>query len=141
LTDLDSVCGGKVLTGAIHWCGEVTMKAEVVMSGTNAGQMEGYIILTHKFYREGRKWVALCDELGTSTFGRTLIEADERLQEAIWCHLNTLEDVGERERFFKDHKIQFYRTRPTQEIQIRVSADSDEFIRPRIQRIPTGITC
>ncbi|MBM3143299.1 MAG: type II toxin-antitoxin system HicB family antitoxin [Chloroflexi bacterium] len=117
------------------------MKAEAVMSDANTGRMEGYIVLINRFYREGRKWVALCEELGTSTFGRTLTEADERLQEAILCHLDTLEDVGEQERFFKDHKIQFHRTRPTQEIQIRISADSGEFIRPRIQRIPTRFTC
>lgn len=74
--------------------------------------MSGYVRLTCKFHKETRKWVAVCDELGTSTFGRTLDEAGHRLEEAMILHLNTLEDVGERERFFRENNIVFHRTRP-----------------------------
>jgi len=66
---------------------------------------QGYVILTLKFQKQGRRWTALCEELGTATFGRSLPEADQRLKDAILLHLNTLEDVDERERFFKENKI------------------------------------
>lgn len=39
-------------------------------------------------------------------------------------HLNTLEDVGERERFFNDHGIAFYSQKPKQK-EIRVCPPYD----------------
>jgi len=75
----------------------------------------GYIILTIKFNKEGKNWVAYCEELGTSTFGRSIEEAKKRIKEAIELHLNTLEDVGELDRFFGEHKIRFYESMPPQE--------------------------
>jgi len=60
----------------------------------------GYIIVTFKFRKEGNKWTAFCEELGTSTFGRSIPEGHEKLKEAVSLHLDALVDVGERERFF-----------------------------------------
>ncbi len=65
----------------------------------------GYIVVTFKFRREGKKWTAFCEELGTSTFGRSILEAHKKLKEAVSLHLGTLEEVGERERFFKEHNL------------------------------------
>lgn len=96
-----------------------------------------YIILNGKFRKEGRRWVARCDELGTSTFGRSIREADEHLKEAILCHLNTLGDVGERERFFKENNIIFHKIKPKHNIDINTSMSDDTFLRPIVQRIPT----
>jgi len=73
---------------------------------------EGYVVLTLKFSKEGRRWTGYCEELGTATFGRSLPEADRRLKEVVLLHLNTLEDVGERERFLKEHGIKFLKTNP-----------------------------
>ena len=71
-----------------------------------------YVILTCTFHKEG-KWVtAECQELGTAAFGRNIDEAEKRLREAILLHLNTLEDVGERSRFFKEHKIRLHANYP-----------------------------
>ena len=111
------------------------------MVQTTKAAADGYVVLTFKFQREGKRWTAYCDELGTATFGRSLPQAGERIQEAVLCHLNTLEDVGERKRFFKEHGIPFYRTKPSAEVQINVSVDKDIFVQPRIQRIPVGIAC
>ncbi len=91
--------------------------------------MSGYVRLTCKYHKEGRRWVAFCEELGTSTFGRTLDEAERRLEEAITLHLNTLEDVGERERFFSENNIVFHRTRPTGAVTVQVPSNSDYFVR------------
>ena len=58
--------------------------------------IEGYVVLTYKFNREGKRYTAYCEELGTATFGRSLKEAEARLEEAVGLHLNTLEELGER---------------------------------------------
>ncbi len=64
-------------------------------------------MLNVKFKREGRsKWTAECVELGTATFGRTIEEAKKHMEEAIPLHIKTLEDVGEKERFFKEHHVE-----------------------------------
>ena len=43
----------------------------------------GYVVLTMEFHKEGKKWTAHCKELGTATFGYTLIDAEEKLKEAV----------------------------------------------------------
>jgi len=97
----------------------------------------GYIILTIKFSKEGRRWLAECIELGTATFGRSLEEAKKRMDEAILLHLNTLEDVNERERFFKKHKIKFYSTKPRPKtIQVSVPLDNNIFTQTHLQTVP-----
>ena len=93
----------------------------------------GYVVLTLEYRKAGNRWTAQCRELGTATFGRTLRSAEEKIHEAMLLHLNTLEDVGERERFLKEHNIQFHRTKPR-----KVSCaptNSEVFIQPHIQRI------
>jgi predicted RNase H-like HicB family nuclease len=75
--------------------------------------MTKYIILNFIFKREGRRWTAFCKELGTSTFGNTAQDAIKKIHEAVALHLNTLEKIGERERFFKEHKITVFESKPT----------------------------
>ena len=101
----------------------------------------GYVALTHEFRKEDRRWTAYCKELGTATFGRSMPEADKRLGEAICLHLNTLEDVGERERFFREHGIEFHRNKPTRNIEISVPVDREVFVRSHIQPIPAVLVC
>lgn len=99
----------------------------------------GYIIVTFEFRKEGRKWTAHCKELGTATFGRSIPEAQERLKEAVLLHLNTLEDVGERERFFKENNIHFYSHRPrVKEIAINVPLNKASFVQSYIQPLTKG---
>jgi predicted RNase H-like HicB family nuclease len=95
----------------------------------------GYVVLTLKFHKKGRRWTAYCEELGTATFGRSLPEADKRLKEAVFLHLNTLEEVGERERFFKEHNIKFHQTRPRDNITICLPLKKEIFVEPHIQAI------
>jgi predicted RNase H-like HicB family nuclease len=77
--------------------------------------------------------VGLCEELGTSTFGRSLNEAEDRLNEAVELNIRTLEDVGEIERFFEEHNIPLHRDKPGKELKICVSTDESVFTRLRIQ--------
>lgn len=97
---------------------------------------EGYVVLTLKFQKENRRWTAYCEELGTATFGRSLPEADKRLKEAVLLHLNTLEDVGERKRFFKEHSIKLYPARPKEDMMICLPLNKEVFIEPHVQAIP-----
>jgi predicted RNase H-like HicB family nuclease len=96
----------------------------------------GYVILTLKFQKQGRRWTAYCDELGTATFGRSLPEADQRLKEAILLHLNTLEDVEERERFFKENNIELFHGKPKDNITICLPVNEEVFVEPFVQAIP-----
>ena len=94
----------------------------------------GYILVTFKFRKEGRRWTAYCEELGTATFGRSLPEAQEKLEEAVLLHLNTLEDVGERDRFFKENNIKFYSHKPKiKKVTVIGSFDRRTFVQPHIQ--------
>ena len=96
----------------------------------------GYVVLTLEFRRAGRRWTAYCKELGTATFGRSLPEADKRIKEAVLLHLNTLEDVGERQRFFRENNIEFHHTRPKKNITVCVPPRTSTFIEPYVQRLP-----
>ena len=64
-----------------------------------------YIELTYRFEQEGENVRAYCVELGTSVFAKTEKEAYKILLDAIDCHLNTLEEVGEAEHFFNENNI------------------------------------
>ena len=80
----------------------------------------GYVVLTLRFGREGKKWVGTCLELGTSTYARTLGQTEKSLDKLIIEHMNLLEEAGEREQFFQEWGIQVHKTRPdTPEFVIR----------------------
>ena len=65
-----------------------------------------YIKLTLVYHKEGQQWVGECQELGTSTFGDSFEEVETELIELVELHLNTLEGLNERERFFKEQGIE-----------------------------------
>lgn len=101
---------------------------------------KGYIVLTYKFSRDGKRWTAYCEELGTAAFGRSLPEAEKRLKEAVWLHLNTLEDVGERERFFREHGIKLHLIKP-RDITVSIPANNKSFVQPHIYPLPQHSLC
>ena len=94
----------------------------------------GYIVVTLVFQKTGRRWTASCEELGTTSFGRALPEADKRIKEVVLLHLNTLEDIGEQERFFKEHKIKFHHTKP-QDVRGCAPIGKDVFFQPYVQAV------
>ena len=95
----------------------------------------GYVILRFTYKKIDRRWRAYCEELGTATFGRTLPEAKDRIKEAVLLHLNTLDDVGERDRFFKKHNIELHHTRPRKTAKISVPISEDVYVQPYVQPI------
>jgi len=103
---------------------------------------KGYVALTFEFHKEGRRWVGVCQELGTSTYSRSLPEVEKQLSQAVCLHLNTLEDVGERERFFKEHNIKLYAVKPRNEtITLPLVERANFYIRPHLQKLPTPSLC
>jgi len=97
----------------------------------------GFVILTLSFRQDGRRWTGECLELGTATYARTLKQTRDELLDLVTLHLNALDDVGERDRFFCEHGIRFYTddTFPS-EMTSQVPLDGDVFF--QAHRVPVG---
>ncbi len=93
-----------------------------------------YVILTLRFFQEEGQWVGDCEELGVAHCGDSLDEARAGLEELLALTLDTMESVGERERFFADHGIVLHPSaRPVPAQQYHVLPDT-YLVEPR--RIP-----
>lgn len=68
----------------------------------------GHVVLTFEFHKEGRMWVGECRELGTATDGRSLEKVARELAKLVALDLDGLEQIGERDRLFKDRGIRVY---------------------------------
>jgi hypothetical protein len=97
---------------------------------------QGFVILTLRFWQEDRRWVGECAELGTSTYGRTLRQAHDELKELVLLHLNSLEQVGEREHFFRKHNIKFYTDTTPTEVPYMVPVDAEFYT--HVHRFPVS---
>ena len=80
---------------------------------------EGYVLLTVRLQNEDDVWTAKCLELGTSTLGDTLEEAEDAISEAVEWHLDASGKHGERGRFFSEHGITIYPTLPEEKPSAR----------------------
>lgn len=78
----------------------------------------GYIVLTFEFSKKKNGWSGYCEELGTAVDGRTLPETRKLLKEFVELHLDSLEDIGERERFFRKHNIKLHRGKPASRVTV-----------------------
>ena len=85
-----------------------------------------YVAMTFEFQREGDQWLGQCLELGTATFGDSVDEVADELADLVQLHLNSLEEVGERERFFAMHAIPVFLDHAPQEVTrpLRINAGS-----------------
>lgn len=91
---------------------------------------KGFVILTLAFRKEGRYWEGKCLELGTATFARTLAQAKKELSELVELHLNELEAVGERDRFFKEHNITLYTDQVPDKVSPEIPYDESTYVQP-----------
>ena len=102
----------------------------------------GYITLTLRFQKEDNKWVGVCEELGTSTYCRTLPGVEKQLQEAVRMHIETLEELGERERFFKENNIRVHTTKPIKDtIIISAPTPKNVYYRSYVQDVALLSVC
>jgi len=88
----------------------------------------GFVILTLSYHQERHNWVGECLETGTSTYGRVFSKVHNELIELIDLHLNELDAVGERARFFKENGIKLYTDDAPTEISQTVRVDSEMLI-------------
>lgn len=95
-----------------------------------------YIVLTFRIKKEDDRWVGSCDELGTAISGRTIPETHKKLVDMVSLHLNTLEEVGERERFFKENGIEVFTKEPKKPIPVQTPISDDVYIQSHLEPIP-----
>jgi len=72
------------------------------------------IAVTVALWQEGDHWLSECLEFGVGNFGSTPDEAAEQAIDALGSYLNTLEELGERERVFAERSIVPYVTEPAE---------------------------
>ena len=66
----------------------------------------GTILLTEVVEQEGDQFAVQCPELGIASCGDSIEEAFANIREAIALHLNVLEELGDRERVFRERGIE-----------------------------------
>jgi predicted RNase H-like HicB family nuclease len=70
--------------------------------------MRRYILVKVEIRQEDGQYAAYCPDLGTASCGDTIEEASKNMEEAVLVHLSALEELGEREDFFRRHNIKFH---------------------------------
>ena len=89
----------------------------------------GSIQLTQIVEREGSQFAAHCPELGIASCGDTIEEAFANIHEAILLHLDVLEDLGDRDRVFRERGI---------EVSYETPEESQPTRFTRTVRVPAG---
>lgn len=100
-------------------------------------RLRGHIVLTARVQREGKYYVARSLELGISSFGDTIEEAFDALADATLLYLKTLEEEGERRRFFEEKGIEIVPGEPSNE-ERSVTTRLGEFTAPLAVAVPAG---
>jgi len=96
--------------------------------------LKEFVVLTMEFSKEGATWLGFCRELGTATDGRTLPQVEKELMKLVLLHLNGLEDIGEREKLFKERRIKVYQRDVPAEVLTEVPTQVNTFV--QVKSIP-----
>ena len=75
-------------------------------------QLMGFIEVAFIASEEEGGYVSTCPDLGIASQGETVDEAFENIKDATLVYLNTIEQLGERERVFKERHIKIHRHEP-----------------------------
>lgn len=75
------------------------------MTAQTAKNIKLAILVTHKIKETEGGYVAYCPELKVTTQGKTVIEANNNLKEAVILYLETLDQLGIRDTEFKKRNI------------------------------------
>jgi hypothetical protein len=94
-----------------------------------------YITLTHAYHKEDGVWVGICKETGTATSAKSRRQVEKELKEMVTLHLNCLEQVDEKVRFFEENHIKIHEMKPKKETTKSPNPD-DEFIQTKIYQLP-----
>jgi len=69
-----------------------------------------YIFIRHIIKKEAKCcYSACCPELDVCSQGKTVEEANENLKEAVTLYLETMDELGQREKIFKKRNIVFHK--------------------------------
>lgn len=94
--------------------------------------IQHFIIVTFKIWREGSSFVSKCEELGVASCGDTVEAAFEAVRDATELYLNTLEEEGEIERVFAERGVSVRYLpahAPAPEMPMTVRAKEPEYVR------------
>ncbi|HZP95370.1 MAG TPA: hypothetical protein VFC31_03405 [Candidatus Limnocylindria bacterium] len=80
------------------------------------------VVLTVRFTQDGDQWLAECVELGTATYADSFEDVQAEIAELIELHLSTLEQTGQRAKFFKEHGIKLYPAGANVPAQVKTDA-------------------
>ena len=83
----------------------------------------GFIQVTLIASEEEGGYASVCPELGIASQGQTADEAIASLRDAAVVFLNTIEQLGQCERVFKERRIKIHPHRPT-EFKVRLQQPS-----------------
>jgi predicted RNase H-like HicB family nuclease len=88
----------------------------------------GYVVLTYRVYREDDQFVGRCDELGVSTCADTIDDAFSGIDECVSLYLETIEELGERERIFRERAIELRPGRPAADEDVLLRVRPNEYV-------------
>ncbi len=94
-----------------------------------------YIVLTFRAFEEDGVFVSECVELQTASQGETPEQAISNAQEATLLYLDTIVELGDEDRVFRDRGIRVLGSIPD-EIELRASVHPDDIVKPVVQRLP-----
>jgi len=83
-----------------------------------------YIIIRHVIKKEGAGYSACCPELDVCSQGKNVEEANENLKEAVTLYLETMDELGQREKIFKKKNIVLHK-----EGKVKIPFDIDTSIK------------
>lgn len=80
----------------------------IIAGRTKSGAIVAHVELTGVMWREGETWISQCVEVDIASSGATPDEAQAELMDALCAYLNTLEELGEREKVLEARGIPVY---------------------------------
>jgi predicted RNase H-like HicB family nuclease len=109
-------------------------------SGTRRPEAEesigGYILVRIRVWPEDEKFVGECVELDVSSFGDTVDDAIRMTLEATELYLETIDDLGERERLFAEKGVTFYSAEPPPGTEVYVTVHPGEVVSSQRLALP-----
>ena len=86
------------------------------------------IVVKHIIKKGEGCFVATCPDFDITTQGKSIEEANENLKEAVILYLETLDQLGIRDKIFKKRKINIYKPKEKIKIDITPSSNNEPFI-------------
>ncbi len=95
----------------------------------------GYVVLRFRIYEDPETglYQGECLDLDAASFGESVEEALDATMEATALYLETIDDLGERDRIFKERGIEIVTKEPSDDTTLEVVSHPSEII--SVQRL------